>query len=64
MTDIENATKAAQCASLLCADLQALAKSDNLLLADLALHHLETTAKLRISLERIHANLQLQQPAA
>ena len=35
--DLENATKAAQTAALLAADLRELIRSDNLLLAELAL---------------------------
>lgn len=39
--DLENATKAAQCADLLCQDLRALAITDNLILSDAGLGDVE-----------------------
>lgn len=54
---IENATKAAQCADLLCQDLRALAVTDNLILHDAVIAELQIAAAQRIRLERIAANL-------
>lgn len=55
--DLENATKAAQCAELLCQDLKMLAATDNLILSDVAMKELEIAAAMRIRLERLAANL-------
>ena len=55
--DLENATKAAQCADLLCQDLKALAITDNLILHDAVIAELQIAAAQRIRLERIAANL-------
>ena len=55
--DLENATKAAQGADLLCQDLRALAITDNLILSDAVMAELEIAAAQRIRLERIAANL-------
>jgi len=61
--DLENATKAAQCAELLCGDLRELVKSENLLLSDVALAHLQTATRLRTDLERIAGLLkQMERP--
>lgn len=51
--DLENATKAAQTAALLVADLKDLVRSDNLLLSDAALAELERAAEQLIRLERL-----------
>ena len=56
--DIENATKAVQCAALLCADLYELVRSDNLLLSDIAMEHLADAQNLKARLERIASNLE------
>lgn len=55
--DIENATKAAQCAALLCDDLRELVRSDNLLLSDIALQHLGFAQNLKADLDRLASNL-------
>lgn len=55
--NLENATKAAQCADLLCQDLKALAITDNLILHDAVIAELQIAAAQRIRLERIAANL-------
>ena len=55
--DLENATKAAQTAALLHADLAALVRSDNLLLSDIALAEVGIVYGLRVRLERLQANL-------
>lgn len=55
--DIENATKAAQTASLLASDLRALVVSGNLLLSDIALAELVIVTALQTRLERLQANL-------
>lgn len=59
--DIENATKAAQCASLLCDDLRALAVTDNLILSDAVMADIAIAAEMRIRLERIASNLKLME---
>jgi hypothetical protein len=56
--DLENATKAAQGASLLVADLRALMASDNPLLSDMALNELGVAATLCGRLQRLQANLE------
>lgn len=61
--DIENTTKAAQCAGLLCDDLTALAKSaKNPFLADLALELQAEALNLRVKLDRAVKNLADTQP--
>lgn len=55
--DLENAIKVAQCADLLCKDLQELAITDNLILSDVVMKELEIAAAMRIRMERIAANL-------
>ena len=55
--DLENATKAAQCAALLCEDLRALVSADNLVLSDIALRHLGNAQTLSADLDRLAANL-------
>ena len=55
--DLEKATKAAQCAELLCQDIRALAATDNLILSDVVMKELEIAASQRIRLERLAANL-------
>lgn len=57
--DLENATKAAQCAALLVADLRDLLKTDNPLLADIALSEVERAAEMQRRLERLQANLEI-----
>ncbi len=56
--DLENVTKAAQCAALLCSDLRALVCSDNLLLSDATLAELERVTALHIRLQRLQTNLE------
>lgn len=56
--DLENATKAAQTASLLASDLRALVLSGNLLLSDIALAELAIVTALQTRLERLQANLE------
>lgn len=56
--DLENVTKAAQCAALLVADLKDLVRSDNLLLSDAALVELERAAEQQIRLERLKFSLE------
>lgn len=56
--DLENATKAAQAASLLVADLRALMASENLLLSDIALTELGVASVLCGRLQRLQANLE------
>jgi hypothetical protein len=60
--DLENATKAAQGASLLVADLRALMASDNLLLSDIALNELGVASTLCGRLQRLQANLETMEP--
>lgn len=61
--DIENTTKAAQCASLLCGDLTTLAKSaKNPFLADLALELQAEALKIHVKLDRAVNNLTALQP--
>jgi len=55
--DLENATKAAQCAALLCDDLRALVRSENLILSDVAMHHMADAQNLKANLDRLAANL-------
>jgi len=55
--ELENATKAAQCAELLCSDLRALAVTDNLILSDVAMAELEIAVAQRIRLQRLVDNL-------
>lgn len=55
--DLENATKAAQTAALLAADLRELIRSDNLLLAELALREAEVVGHLKVRLEMLQALL-------
>jgi hypothetical protein len=62
--DLENATKAAQAASLLACDLQALVRSDNPLLSDIALSELGRVVALSTRLERLRANLEEMEPTA
>lgn len=56
--DLENATKATQCAELLCSDLRALVCSDNLMLSDVALAELDRATALHLRLQRLQANLE------
>lgn len=56
--DLENATKAAQCAALLCGDLLALVRSDNPILSDVAMNHLATAQNMKADLDRLAANLE------
>lgn len=56
--DLENATKAAQSAALLVADLKALVRSDNLMLSDAALAELERAMEQQIRLERLKFSLE------
>lgn len=56
--DLENATKATQGAELLCNDLKALVRTNNLLLSDVALAELEIVAALHLRLQRLQANLE------
>lgn len=51
--DLEKATKAAQCADLLCNDLHDLSKTENLLLWEIATRHLASAQNLRIELARL-----------
>lgn len=53
--DIENASKAAQCASLLVSDVRALANSKDLLLSELGMGVLEELVKLENKLKRIES---------
>jgi hypothetical protein len=55
--DLENATKAAQCAALLCDDMIALVSSDNLILSDLAMQHLGFAQNIKADLDRLVANI-------
>lgn len=55
--DLENATKAAQTAALLADDLRALIRSDNLLLAELAMREAEIVGYLKVRLETLQALL-------
>ena len=55
--DLENATKAAQCAALLCDDLRALVRSDNLVLSDVAMNYLADAQNLKANLDRLAFNL-------
>lgn len=55
--DLENTSKAKQSANLLRQDLQSLIRSDNPLLADIAMQHLETAASLENALSRLEFNL-------
>lgn len=55
--DLENATKAAQAADLLCQDLRALANTDSLILSDAIMAELDIAAAQRNRLERIASNL-------
>lgn len=59
-TEFENATKAAQCAALLCDDLRELVRSPNLLLSDIAMQHLADVQNLKANLERLAFNLKEQ----
>lgn len=61
MNDIENATKARQCAALLCADIQELMKSENTFLYDLALALLVEARAMENALDRAADNLKLMQ---
>lgn len=56
--DLENATKAAQTASLLVADLRALMASENPLLSDIALNELGVVSVLCGRLQRLQSNLE------
>ena len=58
MRDLENATKAAQAAALLVADLRALMASENLLLSDIALNELGVASLLCGRLQRLQSNLE------
>ena len=61
--DLENATKALQCAALLCEDLRELVRSDNLLLSDIAMQHLADAQNLKANLDRLASNLkQMEKP--
>lgn len=61
--DLENTTKAAQCAALLCEDLRELVRSDNLLLSDIAMQHLGFAQNLKANLDRLASNLkQMEKP--
>jgi hypothetical protein len=51
--DKERATKAAHTAAMLRDDLRDLARSDNALLAELAIAHLEIAARLELAVRRI-----------
>lgn len=53
--DRENIEKAAQCASLLLGDVQALARSEDALLAELGQQALEGAANLEQRLQRLAA---------
>jgi len=55
--DIENATKAAQCAALLVSDVRALAASRDLLLSELGMETLELVVKIEQKLKRIESIL-------
>lgn len=55
--DLEKATKAAQCAELLCSDLLELVRTENLLLWEIAMRHLTSAQNLRAELERLVVNL-------
>lgn len=55
--DLENATKAAQTATLLQQDLNELVRSDNLLLSDFAMRELEALRGIRTRLELLQALL-------
>lgn len=57
IADLENATKAAQTAALLAADLRELIRSDNLLLAELALREAEVVGQIKVRLEMLQALL-------
>lgn len=59
--DLENATKAAQCAALLVADLQDLVGSNNPLLSDAALVALEEATPLLIRLQRLQSNIEVME---
>ena len=51
--DQENVTKAVQTSDLLLQDLQSIVRSDNLLLADIAIELLEQSVKLQQRLNRL-----------
>lgn len=57
--DLENATKAAQTAALLCSDLHELVKSENLLFSDIAIatEKLEQASELCQYLEQLQDKL-------
>jgi hypothetical protein len=55
--DLENATKAAQCSSLLCDDLRAFAVTDDMVLHDVVIAELKIAAEQRIRLERLVDNM-------
>lgn len=57
--DIENATKAAQCASLLCDDLRALVISENPIIHYIAMEHLVLAIQLHAKLDRLANNLKI-----
>ena len=61
--DLENATKAAQCAALLCDDLRALVRSDNLVLSDVAMNYLADAQNLKANLDRLAFNLKQMEVA-
>lgn len=54
-TDRENIEKASQCASLLLGDIQALARSEDALLAELGQQALEVAVSLEQRLQRLAA---------
>jgi len=56
--NLENATKAAQCAALLCDDLRELVRTENLILSDVAMNHLATAQNLKADLERLAKNIE------
>jgi len=55
--DLEKATKASQCAALLCDDLRDLVSTENILLSDIALNHLAIAAKLDADLDHLVSSL-------
>lgn len=57
--EIENATKAAQCASLLCDDLRALIITENPIIHDIAMEHLVLAIQLHAKLDRLANNLKI-----
>jgi len=56
--DLESATKAMQCASLLCGDIADLEKSTNPLVATLAKNLLSQAGQVHIHLKQLEADLE------